>query len=164
MPKRPQENNITLYIQCRKEHSELVLSVMRSLQAPKGTKPRITNLSKIRFYGSVFKPENFKYRSATVYVSPHRGMEVDGEADDMGWARTQDRNILLYVFWPDALFQPLNVLASSGRITTIRASISPLQRGNATVRSLDFDTQPQGERDSEFEYWFISKPRKKKEE
>lgn len=164
MPSRPQEQSTTLYIQCRKEHVDLSLSIMTSVRSPKGEKPRCVNLSKVRLYGSVFKPERFKYKNATIYVSPHRGMEVGGEADDMGWARTQDQNILLYVFWPDVLFQPLNALASSGRILTVDASISALKRGNATVRSLGFNTQSKDDYDAEFEYWFISKPRGKKEQ
>jgi hypothetical protein len=160
MPKNQKKDDVHLDIVLEGEpHSSLSLWIPWE----KEHKIPFVDQERVRLNGSVVRPKDSKYKRATIYIHSNAAMARATERlKDLGHVQTQDDNILLYAFWPSDTFANVLTLVCSGRVSELHAVISPIERRSAVVKWLTFETQGKASHEAEIDYWFVAKPRRKK--
>jgi len=102
-----------------------------------------SELATLSFTGELIRPENSKYRTATVTLSGKVGMMEErptGAASSIGSLSAHEDELSAYVFIPTERLAELSVVAQSGRVQIVQITGTKLRYRSALIRNLSLDT------------------------
>ena len=101
-------------------------------------------IATLTFAGELIRPENSKYRTATVTLSGKAGMmdeRLTGAAPSIGTLTAHEKYLSAYIFVPAERLTELATVAQSGRVQVVQVTGTKLRYRSAQIHNLSIYTQ-----------------------